>query len=86
MALTLNGVVRDSHGSPVPAVAVAIMQAPGSVPDLSVLTDGSGRFTLHDLPPGEYRLALVPQLGGQAVEVTVELTADGGPYEFLLPA
>ena len=86
MPLTLNGRVRDFHGSPVPAVAVSIRRAPAGVPDLSVLTDGSGRFTLHDLPPGEYRLVLVPQLAGEPTEVTVVLAAGGGPYAFTLPA
>ena len=85
MALTLNGRVRDTYGSPVPAVAVTIRRAPASVPDLSVLTDGSGRFTLHDLPSGDYVLALVPQMGGEAAEVTLSLRAGDGPHEFVLP-
>ncbi len=83
MGTSLEGLVLDLRREPRPEVAVSVRQAPTSVPDLSVLTDGSGRFTLHDLPPGEYVLYFMPPEGeGQALPVS--LSGDSVQQEFLL--
>ena len=84
MDLTLTGRVTKPDGTAAAAVAVSIRSAPASVPDLSVLTDGSGRFSLSGLPAGEYRLFLMPP-DGAGVEITTVLDGSVATHAFRLP-
>ncbi len=59
---TITGVVTDaSSGKPV-AGAVVIATSPAMKGEQTVVTDASGKFTIANLPAGDYRLAV--QLGG----------------------
>ncbi|MCP9234866.1 carboxypeptidase-like regulatory domain-containing protein [Lewinella sp. JB7] len=74
MQHSFEGRVVDAGGRPVPEVSVSIRDAPASIPDLATLTGDDGRFTLNNLPAGEYVLRLVPPTGGTR---TAAVTVDG---------
>jgi hypothetical protein len=63
-----SGSVRDAHGSPVAGVYVVIFGADraswffNSRRVAGVRTDGQGRYTIRNLPPGEYRAAVALDL------------------------
>ena len=55
----VTGVVQNSHGDPASSVQVTAVPASGSLRrDMNklVTTDAMGNFTLHGLPPGEYKI------------------------------
>ncbi len=55
---TIFGVVRDPGGEPVVGALVALSSL-----GLSVLTGVDGSFSFADLPPGEYKVTVVPPAG-----------------------
>jgi hypothetical protein len=63
-ASAVSGVVHDTHGLPVPGVFVTIFGADraswflGSRRVATVHTDAQGRYTIRNLPPGDYRAAV----------------------------
>ncbi|HVP69537.1 MAG TPA: TonB-dependent receptor [Anaeromyxobacteraceae bacterium] len=60
---TITGVVTDASTGNIVAGAVVIASSPAlKGAEQTVVTDGSGRFTLPNLPPGDYKLQV--QLGG----------------------
>ena len=60
---TITGVVTDASTGNIVAGAVVIASSPAlKGAEQTVVTDGSGRFTLPNLPPGDYTLQV--QLGG----------------------
>jgi hypothetical protein len=60
----VSGGVHDTHGLPVPGVFVTIFGADraswflGSRRVATVHTDAQGRYTIRNLPPGDYRAAV----------------------------
>ena len=55
----ITGIVQNSHGDPATSVQVTAVPASGSLRrDMNklVTTDAMGNFTLHGLPPGEYKI------------------------------
>jgi hypothetical protein len=55
----VTGVVQNSRGEPATSVQVTAVPASGSLRrDLNklVTTDANGNFTLHGLPPGDYKI------------------------------
>src|SRR4051812_7930651 len=48
---TLTGIIRDSTGSPLPAVEVLLTET-----TRTARTDDRGRFALANVPPGAYRV------------------------------
>ena len=52
----VSGRVLDALNRPVSGARVFVRQAPGPVPDLALLTDGDGRFTLSLPTSGRYEL------------------------------
>jgi hypothetical protein len=55
----VTGIVQNSHGDPATSVQVTAVPVSGSLRrDMNklVTTDASGNFTLHGLPPGEYKI------------------------------
>ncbi|WP_199896442.1 carboxypeptidase-like regulatory domain-containing protein [Streptomyces niger] len=61
-AALLNGVVRNASGAPVADARVFFTESPQPLPDIAVLTDGAGRFTLTVPAPGDYTLACHAEL------------------------
>jgi len=60
---TITGVVTDASSGNIVAGAVVIASSPAlKGAEQTAVTDGSGRFTFTNLPPGDYKLAV--QLGG----------------------
>ncbi|MBZ5674288.1 MAG: carboxypeptidase-like regulatory domain-containing protein [Acidobacteriia bacterium] len=55
----ITGTVQNSHGDPAASVQVTAVPTSGSLrKDMNklVTTDAMGNFTLHGLPPGEYKI------------------------------
>ena len=55
----VTGTVQNSHGEPASSVQVTVVPASGSLRrDMNklVTTDANGNFTLHGLPPGDYKI------------------------------
>ena len=68
----IRGTVLDAAGKPVAGARVYVTQAPGPVPDVAVLSDAAGRFTLAAARAGRYEVACSSDaLGGASVQVTV---------------
>lgn len=57
MSPTIAGLVRGGTGEPVPQARVVFESAPAAVPDIAVLTDADGRFTLGTVGAGDYLLS-----------------------------
>ena len=51
---TLTGRVTDSAGAPLAGVTVTLVSASLEAGDLTLITDGDGRFTLAPAPAGLY--------------------------------
>lgn len=67
---SVNGVVKDDTGTPIPGVTV-VAQREQSQPSVAV-TDGEGQFRIEDLIPGAYRIEAVLD-GFQPVKTSVKL-------------
>jgi len=55
----VTGVVQNSHGDAAASVQVTAVPASGSLRremNKLVITNANGNFTLHGLPPGEYKI------------------------------
>ena len=55
----VTGTVQNSHGDPATSVQVTAVPVSGSLRrdrNKLVTTDATGNFTLHGLPPGEYKI------------------------------
>ena len=53
---TIQGQVVDPQGNPVSEAAVYIVASPVSMPDMGLLTDASGNFTLGAPAAGSYTI------------------------------
>jgi uncharacterized GH25 family protein len=49
-------VVHASSGAPVADATIAVIDGPGPYPDIAVMTDDDGRFTLNAIAAGNWRL------------------------------
>lgn len=66
MNYSIEGTVVDAAGSPVPAVVITLLESPGEVPDLGMLTDEQGTFSIDGLTmQGDYRLRFIGPSGRQ---------------------
>ena len=66
---TIDGVVMDASGSPLPGVTVILGSDRG---DRSTITDDAGKYIFGLLPPGQYRLTATLE-GFQPTEQSVAL-------------
>jgi Carboxypeptidase regulatory-like domain len=80
----ISGRVLSADGQPIAGARVFFVSSPVPVPDIALLTDGTGRFSLTAPVPGAYRIGCssdkfgsatitldVPE--GQNVEVEIRL-------------
>lgn len=71
----ISGRVLDRDGFPVADATVMIAESTASHIDIAQITDESGRYSLTDLEPGEYRIAAYfPD--GDTLEIAVTLAND----------
>ena len=76
----IAGTVTDAAGRPVAEAAVAIVAAPGPVPDIAALTGPDGRFAIAAPEPGDYTIVATSpgELTGRAtVHIGVEGPSEG---------
>ena len=52
----ISGVVLNGGGSPVPGARIFLASAPVPTPDIAILSDSEGRFSLTAPAPGVYRI------------------------------
>lgn len=52
----IAGTVLSAAGQPVAQARVFVLASPGSLPDVALLTDADGRFTLSAPRPGSYEI------------------------------
>ena len=79
-ARPVHGRVVDSAAVPVSGARVTIVESPSPMPEMSMLADGEGRFSLN-LPPGRFVLRADGKdgqrgeaiVGGVQEEVTIRL-------------
>ncbi|MES2755767.1 MAG: carboxypeptidase-like regulatory domain-containing protein [Pseudomonadota bacterium] len=50
-------VVRADGGAPVAQAVIAVLDGPGPYPDIAIMSDRDGRFSLADLPAGKWRIS-----------------------------
>jgi len=68
----ISGRVLSAGGQPVAGARVSFMSSPVPVPDVALLTDGAGRFSLTAPAPGTYRIGCSSDnFGSTAITVDV---------------
>lgn len=73
----ISGQVLDPHGQPAADASVYFISTPVAMPDIALLADDQGRFTLAAPAPGRYVLGVRSETWGAAqkgFEVTGEET------------
>ncbi len=77
--LTLvHGQAVDTQGKPVAGARVGWAAGPGNLPDVMLLTDAHGRFTLSAPLPGSYTLRCISDNAGGA---SLQVRAAGQPLQ-----
>lgn len=59
MPALISGIVTDDNGQPVAAARVAFTSGPVPVPDIALMTDRSGAFTISAGVAGTYEVTVV---------------------------
>ncbi len=54
----ISGTVRDEKGASVPGAQIEIINAGTGITERSATSDGSGNFTVTQLPAGDYKLVV----------------------------
>lgn len=62
----VHGSVTDAHGSPLAGASVYVISAPTSMPDIALLTDAHGQFTLTVPVAGRYTVGVRAENGTTA--------------------
>jgi Carboxypeptidase regulatory-like domain len=68
----ISGRVLSADGQPVAGARVFFVSSPVPVPDVALLTDGTGRFSLTAPVPGAYRIGCSSDEFGSAT-ITVDV-------------
>lgn len=71
---SIEGIVLDAEGSPLPDVPVMIQTSDQDHPDIAAVTDEQGRFRFDGLLPGRYTLAAYSS-SGEAFSATTSTVA-----------
>lgn len=78
----LTGDIVDYHGRPLAGTMVTARDDERAI-NVSVFTDGNGRYAFPDLEPGRWRLR-ARRIGSEIRERTIELGSDGLDVDFQL--
>lgn len=70
----MHGFVHREDGDAVAEARVFFSASPVEVPDVALLTDGQGRFTLYAPAPGRYEVACQAD-GLESAMVPIDVTA-----------
>lgn len=81
-AVTLQGIVQDSAGMPVPNVLISISSEEATVRDIGAMTNAEGKFRFTDLQPATYTVVAV--LGDKRVDTEVDLSDPAAPEEAVI--
>lgn len=73
--IVVSGRVADASGKPVAQARVYFTDGPAPLPDLALLTDMNGRFSLSVPKPGTYQLGCAAD-GFANAAATVEVTGN----------
>jgi protocatechuate 3,4-dioxygenase beta subunit len=76
----IHGRVLDARGRPVAGARIAWVSGPLALPDVALLTDAQGRFTLAAPQPGRYELRADSDTGS----ATAVVLAAGAPLTLAL--
>ena len=69
----ISGRVLEPNGQPTSGARVYFLKAPGAVPDLALLTDQQGRFTVPAPTSGMYQIGCTAD-GFAPASVTVDVS------------
>jgi len=72
----VHGLVQTAKGVPVPAAVVRVVHLPSGLDWIGV-TDETGRFAIHGLPPGRYRLEARDRRLGVSIQESTFLGSSG---------
>jgi hypothetical protein len=70
---SISGTVRDPNGQPVSDARVYFIEGPVPFPDVALLTDSNGAFTLTAPAPGTYMIGCTAN-GFEPIIVTVNVS------------
>lgn len=70
--LNISGTLKDKNGNEIPGAYIYFISAPVSMPDISILTDNSGRFLLSVPVEGKYVLGVNAE-NYDLTEITAEV-------------
>lgn len=80
MPALITGIVTDETGRPVPGARIAFTSGPVPVPDVALITDRSGTFTVSAPTPGTYEITVVADgFLPQAITVQAAMNATSHP-------
>ncbi len=77
----IEGLVLDARGKPVAGARISWVRAPVNMPDVALLTNKQGRFTVAAPAPGAYTLRCDSDSQGSAQQA---LQASGQPLQITL--
>lgn len=55
---TIQGLILDQMGNPIPDATISMVQATAPVNDIGIMTNDQGRFFIDDLHPGRYTIRI----------------------------
>lgn len=82
-SLVVSGRVADASGKPVAQARIYFTDGPAPLPDLALLTDMSGHFSLSVPKPGTYKIGCAAD-GFANATVTVQITGQDSPIAITL--
>lgn len=69
---SIEGIVTDQSGSPIPGVMVAIVDGSSPYPDIAAVTNDKGEFSFGSLKSGEYTVQAIREGVSKQVKTSVK--------------
>ncbi len=84
---SLEGVVEDANGQPVPGVRIIIVSGTTPFPELALETNENGGYQFPGLSPGTFELAVHDRQGNRLALKRAEVRSGGASrLDFVIPA